>query len=544
MCNITSNVTNFTDCSTSPAGATILSPVFMSVAGVLGNILALYSLYKARTDIRTTKFYSLIIGLAWTDLLGILMTSPSVIIAYVNRRQWVGGDAHCRFHGFTMATFGLATPLIICAMAVERFLALKCVFFYSSRCHTGTSRGCILIIWFGVILYSLLPLFGFGSFEKQYPGTWCYLDFHSENIASKVYGYIYACTNLILILMIGLCNTYVVITIFKTRFRRDSESVYSLGHPLPEHDGLVTTRNQRKKSNDAEIQMIMLLCALTVVFTVCWAPLMLRIIMTQATGIKNVLLDLAAVRLASLNQTLDPWLYILLRRSTCMKISRSVKQIKTKCLKVVREQVQDSELIKEKDAQSIDQNSENGRACDRIHNVQDDVHKHNNENSNNIPPPDVMKIGSRGYISPLPDITNTLQNKENKDSRYVCHFQFGKSLSPKEEDGMYVKILYLKNNSSNTNTYNERTPERQCLCYQSKGKLTDNLPLPVVTQHNISVTHTECGNSHTKTSGTGTKETSLSSRDLNATFHSENTNCPSYTRYAHESLRKTKSNNE
>lgn len=278
MCNNTDNLTDLSEGTSSPAGATILSPVFMSLTGVLGNILALYQLYKARTDVRTTKFYSLIAGLAWTDLLGILMTSPSVLLAYVNRRQWVGGDPHCRFHGFTMVAFGLATPLIICAMAVERFLALKCVFFYSSRCRTGTARGCILILWFGVILYGLLPLFGFGKFEMQYPGTWCYLDFHSDSIVSKIYGYIYACTNLTLIMVICLCNAYVMITIFKTRFKRDgNESVHTLTHQLPEQDRLMTVRSMRRKSNDADIQMIVLLCAITVVFTVCWAPLMVRL---------------------------------------------------------------------------------------------------------------------------------------------------------------------------------------------------------------------------------------------------------------------------
>ncbi|XP_045160317.2 prostaglandin E2 receptor EP4 subtype-like [Mercenaria mercenaria] len=537
MCNHSSNFTDFTKCSTSPAGATILSPVFMSLTGVLGNILALFSLYKTRTDVRTTKFYSLIIGLVWTDLLGILMTSPSVIISYINRRQWIGGDAHCRFHGFTMATFGLATPLIICAMAVERFLALKYVFFYSSRCRTGTARGCILIIWFGVILYSLLPLFGFGSFEKQYPGTWCFVDFHSENIASKVYGYIYACTNIILITTIVFCNAYVVVTIFKTRFRRDSESVFAVSHPLPEHTRLVTARNLRKKSSDAEIQMIVLLCALTVVFSLCWAPLMIRIIMTQATGIKNVLLDLAAVRLASLNQTLDPWLYILLRRSTCLKITGGVRRIKTKCLKVVRTRFHDDRLIRDRDAQNNGMNSLNDKHCDLVgfHHIQDESLKNNNGSQKNISSPDVMQNVGGGNMTPLPDVTSTLVDKENKDSRYVCHFQFGRSVSPKEEDGMYVKILYVQNNST-TNTYNEKTSEPPILYYQNTlGRFTDKLKFPVE--------YTTCGNCHAKNSDMGTKETSLS-QDTNAEFHSENTQNPSHARCVHESLRKTKSNNK
>ncbi|XP_053393889.1 prostaglandin E2 receptor EP4 subtype-like [Mercenaria mercenaria] len=532
MCNHTSNFTDLANCTTSQAGATILSPVFMSLTGVLGNILALYSLYKTRTDVRTTKFYSLIIGLVWTDLLGILLTSPSVVITYINRRHWAGGDAHCRFHGFAMATFGLATPLIICAMAVERFLALRCVFFYSSRCRTGTARGCLLIIWFGVISYGLLPLFGFGKYEKQYPGTWCYIDFHSENILFKVYGYIYACTNLILILMIVLCNTYVVVTIFKTRFRRDSESVFALSHPLPEHDGLVTARNPRRKSIDAEIQMIVLLCALTVVFTVCWAPLMLRIIMTQATGIKNVLLDLAAVRLASLNQTLDPWLYILLRRSTCMAITRGVKGLKTKCLSVVEKRIHENGL--EDDVQNNDRNS--------IDEIKNGVLQTNRENKKNISPPDVTQNVCSINRSPLPGITNAVHNKENKDSCYVCHFQFGKSVKPDEDKGIYMKVLYIDNKSP-TKMYQGRTPKIPALRYQStQGKFADNLKPLVSLQHSVPVTHTNCSNCP-KNSEMETKESSLS-QDINGASHLEYTKYPSHTRCVHESLRKTKSSDK
>ncbi|KAH3696834.1 prostaglandin E2 receptor EP4 subtype-like isoform X1 [Dreissena polymorpha] len=192
----------------------------MFLAGVGGNILALVILYRRRNDVRTIKFYHLIKGLVWTDLLGILFTTPSVLASYFNHRQWVGGDVHCRLHGLVMACFGMATPFIICAMAFERFLALKCVFFYSSRCTSGIAKGCILAVWIFVFAYCILPFIGFGKFEKQYPGTWCFFDFHSSKIDEKVYGYIYASINLLLILLMITCNAHVVYTLARTRFKR------------------------------------------------------------------------------------------------------------------------------------------------------------------------------------------------------------------------------------------------------------------------------------------------------------------------------------
>ncbi|XP_060586804.1 prostaglandin E2 receptor EP4 subtype-like [Ruditapes philippinarum] len=530
MCNHTSNVTDSVNCVTSPAGATIVSPLLMSLTGVLGNILALLSLYKARTDVRTTKFYSFIKGLAWTDLLGIVMTTPSVLIAYVSQRKWMGGDAHCRFHGFTMAAFGLATPLIICAMAIERFLALRYVFFYSGRCRTSTARVCILILWFGTILYGLLPLFGFGNYEKQYPGTWCYLDFHSQKITSNIYGYIYACTNLILILAIILCNAYAVVAIFRTRLRRANERVYSLNTSLQDHDGLVKARNQRKKSNDAEIQMIVLLCALTVVFTICWAPLMIRIIVTQATGVENNLLDLTAVRLASLNQTLDPWLYILLRRSTFIKIARGFKRIRIRYLKVIEEI--HMEHIDEEEGRKVENDcSIIKRQCVSAYSG---VIGQNDQNLRCKSPS--LAIGNDVDFDnqPILDLSKT---QPNTDSNSVCRLELGKVDAPKEEQLLPKHIYY--DDSHVSNSTNNPNVENKVICYDKGRKpVVDNPKFPVSNLDNITVTewNNQSGSSETK-------ETTLS-KELVTTSYSDVTKLSVSSKNTHERLRKTKSSEE
>ena len=278
FCNISDfDVANGSRICPSIVGATIVSPVVMFLAGVIGNILALSALYRTRTDVRATKFYTLVTSLAWTDLLGILMTSPSTIAAYVNGVRWAGGMPHCRYHGFVMTCFGLATPLIICAMAIERFLALKCVFFYSARCKNATACGVIVTLWTGVLCYGVLPLFGIGAFEKQYPGTWCFLAFHTSDLMNNLYGYIYASLNLIAISVMLFCNVYVMFTLIKTRL------TWETPHPRKERllsdgkDIAVGCRHVKPKQKAAEVQMIVLLCAITTVFALCWSPLMVRI---------------------------------------------------------------------------------------------------------------------------------------------------------------------------------------------------------------------------------------------------------------------------
>ena len=52
-----------------------------------------------------------------------------------------------------------------------------------------------------------------------------------------------------------------------------------------------------------------------------------HILITIATGEPNYYVDLVTIRLASLNQTLDPWLYILLRKSFITKLIRTTKRM-------------------------------------------------------------------------------------------------------------------------------------------------------------------------------------------------------------------------
>lgn len=53
----------------------------------------------------------------------------------------------------------------------------------------------------------------------------------------------------------------------------------------------------------------------------------IHILINQATGRINYAADLMGVRLASINVILDPWLYILLRKSVIVKAFKFVKRI-------------------------------------------------------------------------------------------------------------------------------------------------------------------------------------------------------------------------
>lgn len=274
VCNKT--VTNNSSAGKTEAwGATIVSPVLMFLAGTLGNTFALIVLRKKGRSANSI-FYTMVAGLAWTDLTGIILTSPATLAAYLNDRKWFGGDEFCRFNGFLMVCFGLSTPLIVGCMAIERFLSVRCTFNHSKFFNIGRARVTLIAIWLFVLIIGIMPLFGFGQFVVQYPCTWCFFDFHSNDPLLNGYGYLYASLHFAVLSIMIVCNTYVMFTLLHVRYlKKRAESAQGELEHHPTTPGGATANKKRKQRN-TELQMFVLMCVLTVVFLVCWTPLMVR----------------------------------------------------------------------------------------------------------------------------------------------------------------------------------------------------------------------------------------------------------------------------
>ncbi|XP_063420945.1 prostaglandin F2-alpha receptor-like [Mytilus trossulus] len=84
--------------------------------------------------------------------------------------------------------------------------------------------------------------------------------------------------------------------------------------------------NVRRGSNTArskrhnDVYIIILLIVIFVVFAVCWSPFVVRIIISQITGRHDKMVDLVTLRIASFNQILDPWVYLLFRRESLRRL--------------------------------------------------------------------------------------------------------------------------------------------------------------------------------------------------------------------------------
>ncbi|MBN3275151.1 PE2R4 protein, partial [Polyodon spathula] len=312
--------TNTSSLSMRLQSTTVATSATMFAVGVLGNLIAIVVLCISKKEQKETTFYSLVCGMAVTDLLGTCFTSPVVIATYVINR-WPGGDSLCQFFSFSMLFFGSAGMSILCAMAVERYLAINHAYFYSHYVDRAMAKVVLMAVYLSNAVLCAMPSFGFGKHIRHFPGTWCFLDWRASDALSASYSYLYAGFMVFLIAVTVLCNLAVCGSLVRMsqRARLVRAEVSAQGS---------SRRGRRfprlpQVASATEVQMFWLLIFMTV-----------QIFMNQLYGPAKILAggkpdyhsDLMAIRFASFNPILDPWVYILCRKNLLIKGCERVKR--------------------------------------------------------------------------------------------------------------------------------------------------------------------------------------------------------------------------
>lgn len=253
-------------------------------AGLLGNLLALGLLARSGLSSCSPRsprpppsvFYVLVCGLTVTDLLGKSLLSPFVLAAYAQNRSLWGlvpppsGSSLCQAYAFFMSFFGLASTLQLLAMALECWLCLGHPFFY--RRHVTPRRGALVAPAAGAfgLAFCALPFAGFGRFVQYCPGTWCFIQMGHEERAPWVLGYsvLYASLLALLVLAIVLCNLSAMRSLYAMHRRLRRRQRCSLTPDRPEPGDRVASAPPLE-----ELDHLLLLALMTVLFTLCFLPL-------------------------------------------------------------------------------------------------------------------------------------------------------------------------------------------------------------------------------------------------------------------------------
>ncbi|XP_009557124.1 prostaglandin E2 receptor EP2 subtype [Cuculus canorus] len=319
-----------------PPGARPLVSALMFSAGLLGNLLALGLLLRCRRGPRShppSLFHVLVLALVVTDLLGTCSVSPFVLASYHRNRTLTSlaqGGHICSYFGFAMSFFGLATMLILFAMALERCLALGQPYFYKRFLSPRTGLVALPAIYIFSAAFCSLPLLGFGQYVQYCPGTWCFIQMHLDypqpnggGEVSKLdvtFSLLYATLLLFLILSVLLCNLSVIANLARMRRRgQKTRRLATLEQPRP-----AGSCGQRMFSMAEEIDHLLLLSIMTIIFVICSLPFTIRAYVNKFSKEEDKHdWDLLALRFLSINSIVDPWVFAILRPPV-LRFMRSV----------------------------------------------------------------------------------------------------------------------------------------------------------------------------------------------------------------------------
>ncbi|XP_053545199.1 prostacyclin receptor [Bombina bombina] len=291
----------------------------MFAAGVVGNLLALgiLGVHRRERRARASPFCILVTGLAVTDLLGTCVLSPAVFVSYAQRASLLalGSEPLCHLFAFAMTFFNLASMMLLFCMALERCLALSHPYAYAK--HGGGHRLARAAIPSSYVLGALLcalPLVGVGEHKQFCPGTWCFIRMvipTGGSAAALAFSLLYAILTGLLILAILICNASVTASLCRMRkgqkarrgsMRRGGARGWLLG------------------GGEEEVEHLILLVSMTVIFMVCTVPLTLRAFTGAFWQDDDETGDLLAFRFSALNPILDPWIFIIFRGSVFRKL--------------------------------------------------------------------------------------------------------------------------------------------------------------------------------------------------------------------------------
>ncbi|GAA6081396.1 prostaglandin E receptor 1c (subtype EP1) [Tachysurus ichikawai] len=320
--------------STSPSPPNPLNfglSYFTMTFGILSNLIGLAIVLASYTRCHhraKTPFLLLAAALLLSDLAGHLVTGAFALhlhLGRIRRQQALSREtskppqAFCKLFGACMVFFGLTPLLLGSAMAVERCVGITQPLQHSVLATTAHVRLGVLLLITVACTLAALPLLNVGTYEPQFPGTWCFLPVHGAlSSADAGLALAFSSLGLAALTVSVLCNAVSGLTLLQARFNNQGAK-------------LTTSRRRRSSMSSVhslDVEMMVQLVVITLVSSVCWSPFLIYISISVRQfyrgntnpDLQYEWLMLLGLRMASWNQILDPWVYILLRRAVLRRV--------------------------------------------------------------------------------------------------------------------------------------------------------------------------------------------------------------------------------
>ncbi|XP_041720458.1 prostaglandin E2 receptor EP1 subtype-like [Coregonus clupeaformis] len=313
---------------------------FTMTLGGLSNLTALGILAKSYVRFRhraKAPFLLLVGALLLTDLAGNLIPGAFALHLHLglSRRHRVAAGVRepagvfCQLFGASMVFFGLCPLLLGSAMAVERCVGITQPLLHSALITVTHVRLAVLLLPSLALLLAGLPLVDVGSYTTQFPGTWCFLSVHGPlSTADASLALTFSGLGLIALSLSLICNTLSGLALLQARL--SSQGIRTNTTAAPGRYGRTSSSSPLRS---LDVEMMAQLTVITMVSCVCWSPFLISISLlvgqfycggrgSSHTLRQSERLVLLGLRMASWNQILDPWVYILLRRAVLRRVFR------------------------------------------------------------------------------------------------------------------------------------------------------------------------------------------------------------------------------
>ncbi|XP_059848344.1 prostaglandin E2 receptor EP1 subtype-like [Hypanus sabinus] len=281
-------------------------PIFSMTLGALSNIIALFILLKSYARFRRRSKATFLLfasSLVLTDFAGHIIPGALVLQFYSGK---VESDNHiCQLLGGSLIFFGLCPLFLGCIMAVERCVGITRPLLHSAVVTSTRTKLVIASLWVLAGIVAILPFLGFGRYKLQYSKTWCFIAVGSQNNwTDSGFAFLFSFLGVSTLVVSLICNTISGVSLIQARIKK---------------------RNYSRRTKSHDIEMVVQLVGIMMASCICWSPMLVYVTITRIHNCEDYAkLSLLGVRMASWNQILDPWVYILLRRAVLKKIYQTV----------------------------------------------------------------------------------------------------------------------------------------------------------------------------------------------------------------------------
>lgn len=301
-----------TTCQTEKRLSVCFSIIFMTV-GIISNSLAIAILVKAYQRFRQkskASFLLLASGLVITDFFGHLVNGTIAVYVYASDREWIRFDQSnilCSIFGICMVFSGLCPLLLGSVMAIERCIGVTKPIFHSTKITSKHVKLVLSGMCLFAIFIALLPILGHRDYKIQASRTWCFYETeHIKDWEDRFYLLLFSFLGLLALVVSFLCNAVTGITLLRVKFK-----------------------SQHRQGRSHHLEMVIQLLAIMCVSCICWSPFLVTMANIGINGnhsLETCETILFALRMATWNQILDPWVYILLRKAVLKNLYKLARR--------------------------------------------------------------------------------------------------------------------------------------------------------------------------------------------------------------------------